>query len=185
MHPPARRWLAWCSAGALIVVLFASAALASADFQWWLVQRKIHGKFPSVRQISTGELASWLKDSRHQQPLLLDVRTVAEFEVSHLAGAQRIEPNETVAEAKLSVAKNTPIVTYCSVGYRSSAFAEKLHEAGFTNVQNLEGSIFQWANENRPLVDARGVRTGKAHPYSSIWGRMLNPAHRAAVRSEN
>ena len=43
-------------------------------------------------------------------------------------------------------------MTYCAVGYRSAEMATQLRAAGFTNVRNLEGSIFQWANEHRPLV---------------------------------
>ena len=50
------------------------------------------------------------------------------------------------------IAKDAPIVTYCSVGYRSGKMAERLQAAGYTNVRNLEGSIFKWANEHRPLV---------------------------------
>ena len=152
-----------------------------------MVQRKIRAEFPSVRHIRTGELAAWLRDPHRKPPLLLDVRTAEEFNVSHISGAQRVEPvspdapDEDIARLKQGIAKNAPIVTYCSVGYRSSAFAKKLREAGFTNAQNLEGSIFQWANENRPLVDAHGKPTDKAHPYNALWGRMLNKTHRASI----
>ena len=77
--------------------------------------------------------------------------------------------------------KETPIVTYCAVGYRSGALATKLREAGFTNVRNLEGSIFQWANEHRPLVrEDQPVTT--VHPYSSLWGRLLTDDVRAPLK---
>ena len=64
------------------------------------------------------------------------------------------------------------MIVYCSVGYRSSALAEKLQRAGFTNVANLEGSLFQWANENRPLH--RGTNTVReVHGYSRKWSGLL------------
>ena len=77
-------------------------------------------------------------------------------------------------------AKDAPIVTCCAVGYRSGAMAHRLRAAGYTQVQNLEGSIFQWANEHRPLVDG-GERVTKVHPYTQGWGRLLAPEVRAAL----
>jgi 3-mercaptopyruvate sulfurtransferase SseA len=72
-------------------------------------------------------------------------------------------------------------VTYCAVGYRSGELAVKLREAGFTSVQNLEGSIFQWANEHRALVCGdKPVKT--VHPYSSLWGRLLSDDARAPLK---
>jgi hypothetical protein len=76
--------------------------------------------------------------------------------------------------------KETPIVTYCAVGYRSGEMAERLRAAGFTNVRNLEGSIFAWANEHRPLVQ-ENERATRVHPYNGFWGRLLNDDARAPV----
>jgi len=42
------------------------------------------------------------------------------------------------------------------------------------NVFNLQGSIFQWANEGRPLM-ANGRVVHVVHPYSERWGVLLNP----------
>ncbi|HEY6070102.1 MAG TPA: rhodanese-like domain-containing protein, partial [Chthoniobacterales bacterium] len=158
------------------VIFFADSTPAfSQGVGWSIVNAKIRHDFPDVPRISTNELADWLS-SKREKPLLLDVRTAAEFGVSHLEGAKRIEPG---ADAKaISTPKDRPIVTYCSVGYRSALFAKKLREAGYTRVANLEGSIFRWANENRPLQhDAE--RTDKVHPYNKVWGLLLEKPHRA------
>ncbi len=120
----------------------------------------------------------WLKDSQREQPILLDVRTKAEFEVSHLRGAQRVEPGSE-ADA-IEIAKGKPIVTYCSVGYRSGAFATKLQEAGYKNVRNMSGSIFAWANDGYP-VERDGQRVQKVHPYNEEWGKLLHEPLRADV----
>lgn len=75
------------------------------------------------------------------------------------------------------------VVCYCSVGYRSSLVAEKLHDyvkkskdAASTNISvyNLEGSLFKWANENRHMVNSRGETTKFAHPYNAVFGKLLN-----------
>jgi rhodanese-related sulfurtransferase len=113
--------------------------------------------------------------------VLLDVRTSDEWNVSHLSGARRVEPNASAESATTGLAKETPIVTYCAVGYRSGEMAERLRAAGFTNVRNLEGSIFQWANEHRPLV-RRDQPVTQVHPYSNFWGRLLNDDVRATLK---
>ena len=43
------------------------------------------------------------------------------------------------------------------------------------SVHNLEGSLFKWANESRPMVDGRDEPTIFAHPYSAVWGKLLKP----------
>ena len=125
--------------------------------------------------MTTGELAAALAGKN--KPVLLDVRTKPECDVSHLEGAIRVEPGSD--PAAISTPKDKAIVTYCSVGYRSAAFAKKLSEAGYRNVTNLEGSIFRWANEDRPLVHD-GQPTDKVHPYNRFWGMLLDKSHRAA-----
>ena len=165
--------------GCAIVALLSSTTNVFPDnIGWSLIEGKIRKEFPEVQRITTSELADWLNDSRKEKPLLLDVRTKPEFEVSHLAGAIRVEPG---ADARsISIPTNRPIVTYCSVGYRSAAFAKKLSDIGYTNVANLKGSIFRWANENRPLVKT-GKSTDKVHPYNGLWGLLLDKSHRAVV----
>jgi hypothetical protein len=47
---------------------------------------------------------------------------------------------------------------------------------------NLEGSIFQWANECRPVYrDAAEVQ--QVHPYDGIWGKLLDKDLRAYTPS--
>lgn len=135
------------------------------------IKQTIRKKFPSVRQISAAELAGWLADTNRTPPLLVDVREPKEFSVSHLPGATNCQSAAEVKSALRSSAR--PVIVYCSVGYRSSSVADKLQRAGFTNVANLEGSIFQWANEHRPVF--RGTnQVREVHPYNRKWGQLLN-----------
>lgn len=130
-------------------------------------------KFPDVAQISPPELAGWINDSARTPPLLLDVREENEFAVSHLPGARRAENDAVVQLRQLGATEESPVVVYCSVGYRSALMARKLQKVGFANVRNLDGSIFAWANEERPLVNANGATSG-AHPFNILWGRYLD-----------
>lgn len=75
---------------------------------------------------------------------------------------------------------NATVIVYCSVGYRSSQMAERLRKAGVANVFNLDGSIFQWANEGRPLQKA-GEPAKVVHPYNKTFGKSLKEEYRAQV----
>jgi rhodanese-related sulfurtransferase len=132
-----------------------------------------------VTQLPTSELAAWLADTNRPRPVLLDVRSPAEFRVGHLPGAIQVDPSAKTRELlKLPGNHHGPYVVYCSVGWRSSILAGRLAAAGFTNVANLEGSVFAWANEDRPL-EAGGHPVSRVHPYNRVFGRLLRPERRA------
>jgi rhodanese-related sulfurtransferase len=164
----------------ICILLAATTIFADAD-DWTTLKQRIRTKYPTVREITTVELAAWLGDPKRPAPVLLDVRAKEEFAVSHLRSARQVNPSASVETAAGKITKDTPIVTYCSVGYRSSAMAERLQQAGFTNVRQLEGSIFQWANEGRPVY--RGDKqVNEVHPYNKTWGKYLNKKFHAPVR---
>lgn len=144
------------------------------------VRSKVRAKYPSVQQISAAKLATWLADTNRPLPILLDVRTDAEYAVSHLPRARRVDLRSSASQVAGSLESGRPVVTYCSVGYRSSQMAERLQKAGLTNVFNLDGSIFQWANEGRPL-EQEGSPTKLVHPYNKTFGKLLLEEHRAHV----
>ena len=160
------------------LALFVMLAVSCHAIGWSIIDWKIAHDFPQVKRITPAELAIWLQDPKRPPPVLLDVRTAAEYEVSHLQRAQRVQPGAPASVIHLP--KDQPIVTYCSVGYRSGAFAQTLQRAGYTRVLNMEGSIFKWANEGRPLYrDGQPVK--KVHPYNETWGKLLDKARRAEI----
>ena len=145
------------------------------------MKQLVRSKFPKVRQLSTEELARWLADTNSPSPILLDVRKPEEFAVSHLPGAKRVEPSIKAADLIPTFPTNRTAVVYCSVGYRSSELATRLLDAGFTNVCNLEGSLFQWANEDRPM-EKDGKPASTVHGYNETFGKLLKPERRATLK---
>jgi rhodanese-related sulfurtransferase len=131
----------------------------------------VRERFPSVPQLSTEQLANWLADSNRTPPLLIDVREPKEFAVSQLRHATNLTSAAAIRQA--APAKAQPVVLYCSVGYRSSAIAAQLIKTGYTQVWNLEGSIFAWANEQRPVF-RRAEPVHEVHPYDPKWGALLD-----------
>ena len=128
--------------------------------------------FPDAPQVSTDELRAWLERPESQRPVLLDTRAPEEYAVSRLEGAQLAQDEDAALRALEGKPKDTLIVAYCSVGYRSSSLTVKLASKGYTNVHNLEGSIFEWANRGFP-VERAGEPVEQVHPYDEEWGRLL------------
>jgi rhodanese-related sulfurtransferase len=150
------------------------------NITWQEVIKNIRNEFPDVRHTPTDELNSWLTDSKGGPVILVDAREKEEFQVSHIPGARHIPYNENPLNSLMNLNQDSLIVVYCSVGYRSSILAKKLQGLGFTRVYNLEGSIFKWANEERPLVQNRNM-VQKVHPHSPYWVKLLGAKYRADV----
>jgi rhodanese-related sulfurtransferase len=126
--------------------------------------------FPGAKPVSTAQLAAWIGDT--EGVVIIDARAPEEFAVSRIPGARR---ETTVKEASTMALGSKRVVIYDAVGFYSAELAEALVAGGSGETFYLEGGIFQWANEGRPLVDADGKPTARAHPYNKLWGRLLKP----------
>ncbi|WP_445747639.1 rhodanese-like domain-containing protein [Polaribacter sp.] len=119
--------------------------------------------------------AETLKMSK-EKTIILDAREESEFKVSHLknaifVGYNQFDLNQTIA--KLPKDKTEKIVVYCSLGIRSETIAHKLIQAGYTNVFNLYGGIFEWKNKDFQVVDTTGNETEKVHAFNKSWSKWL------------
>lgn len=106
--------------------------------------------------------------------VLLDSREQSEYQVSHLKNSIWVGYDVFDSTKVASFPKDTAIVVYCSVGYRSERIGEKLQQMGFTNVYNLYGGIFEWANQTQEVLDSTETPTKKVHGFSKVWGIWLN-----------
>lgn len=105
--------------------------------------------------------------------VLLDARERKEYNVSHLPGARWVGFDDFDLRRIEDIPKSATIVTYCSVGVRSERVGEKLQAAGYRNVHNLYGSLFEWVNQGNPVVDKKERPTQRVHAYSRLWGIWL------------
>jgi len=163
----------WSKAGAMLSLgaIYVSPVTAQT---WDSIRQTIRKRFPEVHHLTTQQLADWLADTNRRVPVLIDARRPDEFALSHLPGARHAQSAAAVRSLLISNAQ--PVVAYCSVGYRSSALAVKLQQDGITNVFNLEGSIFAWANEGRPIFrNDQELKPPQVHPYDEKWGQLLKP----------
>ena len=122
----------------------------------------------SVPLIKASEL-----DGKLNEVVLLDTRAPEEYEVSHIPGAKMIHYDRFNLGDVADIPKNAEVIVYCSVGYRSERIGEKLKEAGFTDVKNLYGGIFDWKNQGYGVVNPDNQPTDSVHTYNRSWGKWL------------
>lgn len=79
--------------------------------------------------------------------IILDVRTQAEFDESHIPGAVLIPNTEIEDRAEKELPdKEQLILIYCRSGNRSKKAAEILVQLGYTNIKEF-GGIMDWPYE--------------------------------------
>ena len=148
-------------------MFFDTPPVDRAGLERWIAER-----FADVPFIAGGALASWLADRtrtaarRRRRPVAEGARR------QHDPRRHRRRQRRSRPQAVATLDPAAPIVVYCAGGLRSAKAARVLIEAGHTDVRNLEGGIFAWANDDRPLA-CGGRPTRYAHPCDDKWGALL------------
>lgn len=124
-----------------------------------------------VDTISSTELVDLMD---HNKIVLLDSRQKEEYEVSHLPGAKYVGYDDFDLKLVADIPKSDTVVVYCSIGKRSGDIGEKLRSAGYENVLNLYGGIFDWTNRGLQVVNDKNEPVKCVHPYNSVWGLWVN-----------
>lgn len=87
-------------------------------------------------------------------PVVLDVRSTAEYQAGHVPGARHI-PYQQLPDRLDEVAEQRAtapdIVVYCETGVRASIAEHVLQEAGFERVFHLAGDMRRWRRQGRPI----------------------------------
>lgn len=124
----------------------------------------------SVPYISVQELAM-----PKTEAIILDTRELKEYETSHIKNAICVGYDYFTLDSitKQFPNKETKIVVYCSLGIRSEDIGEKLKKAGYTNVYNLYGGIFEWKNNNFSVYNTENKKTENVHTFSKEWSQWL------------
>lgn len=143
--------------------LFAQQKTINPEFNNMLKTLLTH----TVHEVLPTEITS------NKNIVYLDAREKKEFKVSHIKEATWVGYDTFNIKRVKDIPKNQKIVVYCSVGYRSEKIAEKLISAGYTDVSNLYGGIFEWVHENKEVVNKKGI-TQEVHAYDKEWGKWLD-----------
>jgi rhodanese-related sulfurtransferase len=123
---------------ALTLSLFITAVLASA-----------------APQISQQSLLAALNSPKNSI-VLLDVRTEAEYNAGHVAGAINIS-HDTIEEnlALFAQYKESNVVIYCRSGRRTAIAIDILTKNGFSNLQHLTGDMNGWLEAKLPVISVK------------------------------
>lgn len=82
-------------------------------------------------------------------PQLIDVRTLAEFNLGSIEGAKNFDILNGTLQSKLSsLDKTKNVYVFCAKGGRSNKASKMLQDAGFTSVIDLKGGYTAWSESN-------------------------------------
>jgi len=154
----------------MLITYIACLSIACANAQDDISKLLKKYNLNNVPYITIEQLAS-----TQSETIVLDAREPSEFEVSHLQNAFCVGyDNFDIELVKTQFPnKNQHIIVYCSIGVRSEVIAKQLIDAGYTNVNNLFGGIFEWKNSNRSVYNSKEKETDSIHAYSKAWSKWL------------
>ncbi len=120
---------------ALTTIIIIITLLIGWDVAWWFGF--------GVAPLSPWTMKQMVNEDR--APVILDVRTPAEFKSFHIPGAINVPFPATLAElAMASPDPTNPIVVICMSGHRSPPVVKQLRDGGYTNVSNLTWGMLAW-----------------------------------------
>lgn len=102
------------------------------------------GFFDIFKFIDINEEMEKAKSTKNS--VILDVRTVSEYNEGHIAESLNI-PVEIIEETANQIKdKSTPLFVYCLSGARSAGAVRVLQKMGYENVSDM-GGIMRWKGE--------------------------------------
>ena len=140
-------------------------------------QRLTAHAVPANAMDHDAELADWLEDRHRQPPLLLDVRTLKEWNVSHLAGqgvSIRAVPLKRPCRIRPRTLRSLPSVIALPNWQRACGLLVSLEfNVSMVPFSNGQTSIALWFCD--------GDHVTRVHPYKQFLGRLLSDDVRASL----
>jgi len=104
---------------------------------------------PGIEYISAEEVYEIINSN--EDYMILDVRTLDEFNQGHLEDAVHI-PISELEDRLDELPQDRPMIVYCKAGTRSSTAANILIDNGFNMVFDMGGGILDWIDKGYPVV---------------------------------
>jgi phage shock protein E len=109
----------------------------------------------SATKVNNLDADGFASNIQNPATVILDVRTAGEFAAGHIAGAINIDVESANFDSKIAnLDKDVEYSIYCHSGRRSMIAVNKMAEAGFEKLTNLESGIISWQAAGYPLVTA-------------------------------
>ena len=105
---------------------------------------------PAVEHLDSARFADKIVET---DVVTLDVRTADEFMAGHINGAINIDVEGDTFDAEIAnLDKSKTYAVYCQSGRRSLIAVDKMANAGFGSLFNLENGIADWNTKGLPVV---------------------------------
>ena len=116
-----------------------------------LVATQIMQVFSKTKELSPAGLTGLIN---RENPLLIDLSSLADFEKMHVPGAKHVAMSQFDPEKKeLAKTKDMPVVVMDKDGRGNSAkAAQRLVKAGFEKVYILGGGVLAWHAAQLPVA---------------------------------
>ena len=106
--------------------------------------------------------------------IFLDAREIEEYNTSHISNSIHIGYDDFDLNAiQPLISKDSHLIIYCSIGYRSEKIGKILKKNGYQSIFNLYGSIFEWVNQHHPIFDQKGNETNSLHTFNKNWSKWV------------
>ena len=96
--------------------------------------------------------------ARHENAVIMDVRTPVEYEMSHIPGAVNVNVQDESFEGMVVALDPTKTyIVHCARNPgngRSNRALETLQSLGFKHLYSLEGGYVAWKDAELPLTDS-------------------------------
>jgi rhodanese-related sulfurtransferase len=131
--------------GLLILASLLAVSLAQAD----------DGVQDSVAAIEVNAANEFV--ARHENAIIMDVRTPIEYEMSHITGSVNVNVQDESFENMVSTLDpNKTYIVHCTKNPgdgRSSRALKTLKSLGFKHLYSLEGGYVAWKDAELPLTE--------------------------------
>ncbi len=128
-----------------IIIVFVVLALAAGAY---FIMQMDSGK-SDYGNVDVGEARDLIAEKAGL--VILDVRTVSEFESGHLEGAINI-PVEVLSSHLSGLNQNDELLVYCRTGNRSTTAVGILRESGYDRIYHMDRGIVAWNSAGFPTV---------------------------------
>ncbi|WP_413201182.1 rhodanese-like domain-containing protein [Nostoc piscinale] len=137
-----------------------------------------------IRKLQTIDAQTLQQLLKQQTVTLIDVREPSEYAGEHIPNATLMSLSK-FDPRKVPQTQDTQVVLYCRSGNRSTMAAQKLFDAGFTEVTHLNGGMTAWKaagyptkiSQNAPISLIRQVQivAGSLVVTGTVLGAFVSP----------
>lgn len=109
---------------------------------------------PSIPSgVTNASVEEFAKLRAEKSTVVVDVRTVKEFNAGHIPGAVNLDVNgPDFAKKVAALDMGKTYLMYCAHGKRGLKACGIMNEAAFTNVVNLEEGLSVWEKAGKPVT---------------------------------